>query len=102
MVPVSLRRAWRHQPGLKADVAVAHFALDFGLGDQRGDGIDDDTSMAPHCTSVSRDFQRLLAGVRLRNQKVVDVHAEFAGVGGVESMFGVDEGGDSARLLAWR
>src|SRR5581483_643203 len=31
----------RHQPCLQTHVAVAHFAIEFGLGDKRGDGIDD-------------------------------------------------------------
>ena len=40
-VPVSLRRAWLHQPRLQAHVRVAHLAVELGLGDEGGDGVDD-------------------------------------------------------------
>ena len=45
------------------------------------------------------DLERLLAAVGLRDQQVVDVDAELAGVLGVERVLGVDEGGDAAALL---
>ena len=37
--------------------------------------------------------------VGLRDEEIVDVHAEFTGVAGIESMFGVDESGLAAKLL---
>src|ERR1700709_1347901 len=45
------------------------------------------------------DLERLLAGIGLRDDEIVDVDAELAGVDRVERMLGVDEGGDSAGLL---
>ena len=38
------------------------------------------------------DFQRLLAIVRLRHDQIVDVYPEFAGVGRIQGVLGVDEG----------
>jgi hypothetical protein len=48
------------------------------------------------------DFQRLLAGVGLGNQQVLEIDAELAGVNGVERVLGVDEGADAAALLRLR
>src|SRR5262245_24897215 len=45
------------------------------------------------------DFQRLLAGVRLRDQEIVEVHAELAGIDRIERVLSVDEGADAALLL---
>ena len=48
------------------------------------------------------DFQRLLAGIRLRHQQIIDIHAELPGVHQVERMLGVDEGRGAAQFLALR
>ena len=88
-----------HQARLKAHVRVAHLALDLGLGDERGDRVDDDHIDRVGAHEHLGDFQRLFAGVRLRDQQVVDVDAELAGVLGVECVLGVDEGRDAAGLL---
>src|SRR6185312_5389009 len=45
------------------------------------------------------DFERLLAGVRLRNQEVVGGHPDLKKKDHVERMLGVDEGADAALLL---
>jgi len=41
----------------------------------------------------------LFAGVRLGDQKIVDIDAELARIDRVERVFGVDEGADAALLL---
>src|ERR1700722_3795983 len=38
------------------------------------------------------NFQRLLAGVGLRDQEFVDIDAELAGIDRIKRMFGIDEG----------
>ena len=43
--------------------------------------------------------QRFLAAVRLRDEQVVEVHAELLGVSRVERVLGVDERRQAARLL---
>ena len=55
--------------------------------------------MAPERTRVSADLERLLAGVGLRDQEIVEVDAELAGIGRIERMLGIDEGADAALLL---
>ena len=80
-------------------MAIAHFAVEFGLGDERGHGVDHDHVDGIGADQGLADFQRLLAVVRLGDEQIVEVDAELAGVCGVERMFGVDEGGHAARLL---
>ena len=45
------------------------------------------------------DLERLLAGVGLGDQQVVDVDAELARIDRVERVLGIDEGADAALLL---
>ncbi len=89
----------RHEARLQAHRGVAHVAFEFGLGNERGDRVDDDHIDAAGADQRLRDFQGLLAVVGLRDQEIVHVHAELAGVDGIEGVLGVDEGGDAAQLL---
>ena len=88
-----------HQPGLQADVAVAHLALDLGPGHQRGHRVDDDDVQRVGPDQHVGDLERLLAGVGLGDQQRVGVDAELLRVVGVERVLGVDERRDAARLL---
>ena len=96
---VSLRSAWRHEPRLQADVRVAHLALDLGARHERGHRVDDDDVDRAAAHQHLGDLERLLAGVRLRDEQVVGAHAEGPRVGDVERVLGVDERGDAAGLL---
>ena len=77
-------------------------ALDFGLGHERRDRVDDNDVNRIGAHEHLGDLQRLLAGVGLGDQEVVEVHAELLRVGGVERVLGVDEGGRALALLALR
>jgi hypothetical protein len=94
-----LAQGLAHQAGLQADVAVAHLALDLGLGRQGGDRVDHDHVDGAGAHEHVGDLQGLLAEVRLRDQQVVGAHAELAGVADVEGVLGVDEGAHAAALL---
>ena len=88
-----------HQPGLEADVAVAHLALDLGAGHQRGHRVDDDQVERAGADQHVGDLERLLTGVGLGDQQRVGVDAERLGVVGVERVLGVDERHDAAGAL---
>ena len=88
-----------HQARLQARVLVAHLAFDLGLRRQRRHRVDHHHVHRGGAHQHVGDFQRLLAGVRLRDQQVVDLHAELVGVMRIERVFGVDEGGGAAELL---
>jgi hypothetical protein len=88
-----------HQPGLGADLRLAHVALELGLRRQRRDRVDDDDRDGAGADQRLGDLERLLAGVGLGDQELVDVDAELAGIDRVERVLGIDEGADTARLL---
>ena len=83
---------------------VAHL-VDVGCEQRRGGADAGIVHQHIHRTRAHQrvaDFQRLLAGVRLRDQQLVDVDAELAGIDRIERVFSVDEGADAALLLAFR
>ena len=85
-----------HQPGLQADVAVAHLALDLGARHERRDRVDDDDVDRAGADQHVGDLERLLTGVGLADQQGVGVDAELLGVLRVEGVLGVDERRDAA------
>src|SRR5262249_2325454 len=62
-----------HQPGLQAWQRVAHLTLDFRPRGERGDGIDDQDIDGTGAHQRIGDLQRLLARIRLRDQKVLEI-----------------------------
>ena len=78
---------------------VAHLALDLGLRHERGDGVDDDEVDGAGAHEHVGDLERLLTGVGLRHEELVDVDTELLGVVGVERVLRVDECRDAALLL---
>ena len=88
-----------HEPGLEADVGVAHLALDFGAGHERGDRVDDDEVDRAGADQHVGDLERLLPRVWLGDQQRVDVDAQGPGVFGIEGVLRVDECRDAAGTL---
>ena len=97
--PVSLRSACDISRACTTHVAVAHLAVQFGLGHQRRHGIDHQHVDGAGSDQRAGDFERLFAVVGLRDQQVIDVHAQLAGISGIERMFDVDERRHAAPLL---
>ncbi|CWS35405.1 Uncharacterised protein [Neisseria meningitidis] len=89
-----------HQARLQSDMAVPHIAFDFGFGDECGYGIDDYHIYAARTDECVADFQSLFAGIGLGQVKLFDFYAEFAGVNGIEGVFGIDKGAHAAVFLA--
>ena len=89
----------RHQAGLQAHLRFAHFAFDFGARHERRHRVDHDHVDAVGADDHFDDLERLLAVVGLRDQEIVEIDAELLRIGGVERMFGVDEGGHAALFL---
>ena len=88
-----------HEPGLQAHVGFAHVALDLRLGHQGGHGVDDHDVHRAGAHQGLADFQGLLAGVRLGDVQLVDIHAQGLGIDRIQGVLGVDEGGRAAQLL---
>ena len=54
-----------HESGLQTNMAVSHFAFDFGLRHQSGDRVDDDDVKRTGANQHVSDFEGLLAVIRL-------------------------------------
>ena len=76
---------------MQAWQAIAHLAFDFGAWRQRGDRIDDENVNRAGADQRIGDFERLFAGIGLRDQQVFEIDAELAGIDRVKRMFGIDE-----------
>ena len=100
MADVSLRSA-RHETRLQARQRIAHVAVELGARNQRRHGVDHDDVDRVGADERLGDLERLLAGVGLRDQELVDVDAELLRVDRVERMLGVDERGDAAQTLGF-
>ena len=94
-----LAHSLTHQTGLQADVAVTHLALDFGTRHHSSDGVHDDGVDGTGAHQRLADLHGLLAGIRLADQQLVDVHAQCGGIGRVEGVLDVDEGHLAALFL---
>src|ERR1700736_1120036 len=81
----------RHEPRLQAHVLVAHLAFNFRLRRERGDRVDHDHIYRTGPYQHAGNFQRLFAGIGLRDQQVVDFDPELFRVHRIERMFGIDE-----------
>ena len=80
-------------------MGIAHLALDLRLGNECGNGVDDDDVQAPRADEHVGDLEGLLTGVRLGDEEVVGINPQSLGVDGVERVLGVDEGGIPPGLL---
>ncbi len=80
-------------------MALAHLTFDLGLGYERGDRVDDHDVHGAGADQDLDDLERLLAGVGLGDQKILDVHAQLLGVLDVEGVLRIDVGGDATHLL---
>ena len=97
--PVSLRSAWlisrACRPTWLSPISPSISASGTSAATE---SIDDDVDRARAHQRVG-DLERLLAGVGLGDQQLVEVDAQLAGVGRVERVLGVDEGAGAAGLL---
>ena len=87
---------------MKAHKAVTHLALDLRARHERRNGVDHDDVDRAGAHERLGDLKRLLAGVRLGDEHILDLHAEGAGIGDVERVLCVDERDLAARLLRLR
>ncbi len=80
-------------------MAVAHLPFDFGRRHQRGDAVDHDDIDGAAADKRISDFERLLAGVGLRYQEVIDIDAKIFCIGGVKGVLGIDKHRNAALAL---
>ena len=81
---------------------ITHVTLDFLLRHEGGHRVDDDDVNGAATHECIDDIERLLTGIRLGNQQVVDIDPELLCIDRIERMFRVDKGCDAALLLRLR
>ena len=80
-------------------MGISHFAVYFGFGDHCGNRVDyHDIDCAGTHQSLA-DFKRLLAGIGLRDEQRVDVHAERLCIYRIQCVLNVDKNRFAAALL---
>src|SRR4051794_10849529 len=99
--PGQLAQRLAHQPRLDAHERVAHLALDLGPRDERGDRVDHDAVDAARTDQGLRDLERLLAGVRLADEELIDIDSARSGIARVERVLDIDERDDAAAGLCF-
>ena len=90
-----------HEAGLAAHLGFAHGAVEFGLRNERGHGVDDNDVHRAGANQHVGDVESLFTVIGLGNEQLVGLHAEPCRIGDVKSVFGVDEGGNAPLLLAF-
>ncbi len=84
---------------MEAHVAVAHLALNLRPGYQGRHAVHHNDVNGPGAHQGLRNFQGLLAGVRLGDQHVLYLYPQSVGIGGVQSVLRVHEGHLASLLL---
>ncbi len=79
-----------HQTGQGAHHRVADLAVQLGLRDQGGHGVDDQHVDGAGADQRLGNVQSLLAGIGLGNEQTVDVNAKGSGIGGLQGVLHVD------------
>src|SRR5215212_7709327 len=88
-----------HEPGLKPHVRVAHLSLDLSPRYKGSDRVYDYDVEGAGADEGIRYLKGLFAVVGLGEVQVLQVNADGLGVGRVEGVLGVDEGGEAPGLL---
>jgi len=86
-------------PRLQSWLRIAHFAFDLALGVSAATESINQYVDRARTHQVVSDFERLLAGVGLGNQEVVEIDAKLARIDGIKRMFSVDKGANAAFLF---
>jgi hypothetical protein len=65
----------RHEAGLHTHVRIAHFAIEFGFGDERSDGIHHQHIDRAGGAERGGDFESLFGVIGLRDKQIIHVDA---------------------------
>ena len=80
-------------------MGVAHIALDLRTRNKSRNGIDDYNIDSARTGQGFGYLERLLAVVRLRDEKRIDINAEIRGIYGIERVLGINERSLAAHFL---
>ena len=78
---------------------IPHFAFNFSFGNKSCNGVNDDDVNTSGTDEHVSNFKSLLAGVRLRDKKIICIDAKGTRVDRVQRMFGIDKSCVTSSLL---
>ena len=81
-------------------MGVAHIALDLRTWNKSRNGVDDYNIDSARTGQSFGYLERLLAVVRLRDEKRIDINAEIRGIHGIERVLGIDKRSLAAHSLS--
>ena len=82
-------------------MGIAHFPFEFRPRHQGRDGIDHDHVDRAGAHQRVGNFQRLFAGIGLRNQQFLYIDMQLAGIDRIKRVFRVDKGAGAALFLGF-
>ena len=94
-----LAQGLTHQTGVQARQRIPHIPLNFRFGHQRRHRVDDHDVDTARTHQHIGDFERLLSGIRLRDEQIVELDAQLLRIHRIERMLGVDESRRPAEFL---
>src|SRR5829696_5500878 len=97
--PRELAQSLAHEAGLEPHVRVSHLSLDFSPGYEGSHRVYNDDVEGAGADESIHYLQGLFAVIRLGKVEVLQVNADSLGVGRVEGVLGVDEGGEASCSL---
>ena len=81
-------------------MGVTHFSREFCPRHQCGDRVDHKYINRAGTNQRIGDLERLLAGIRLRNQQIVNIDTKLTGIDRIECMLGINKCAVTAFLLS--
>src|SRR5215203_2712323 len=97
--PRELAQSLAHEPCLKSHMRVSHLSLDFSPGYEGRHRVYDHDVEGTGAHESIRYLQGLFAVIWLGKVEVLQVNPDSLGVGRLEGVLGVDEGGEASCFL---
>ena len=73
-------------------MGIAHLTFKFRLWHQSGDRVDNYDIDSARAHQRIGNFQRLLTGIRLRDEQFIKLNTQLLGVDRIKRMFSIDKG----------
>ena len=89
----------RHHSCLQAHMGIPHLSVYLLSGDKGGHGVHNNDIHRAGAHHGLCNFQRLLAGIRLRDIEIVHIDPDVPGIHRIQGMLCVDKACDAAALL---
>ncbi len=96
-----LAQCLAHQARLQTDMGIPISPSSSALRHQGGDRINHQNVDRARTHQRIGDLKRLLTGIGLGDQQIVQIDTQLAGIDRIKRVFGIDKGADAACLLGF-